>query len=108
MWRVNQSTNALTMTQGDYGVELPVTITGAELTESDRLDFVILSGMQGTEIVKKTYDDLTSGDFAIALTAQQSAALPCGRYVYRIDWYRNGTFMDNIVQSAPFVVEAKA
>lgn len=89
------------MCEGDYGIELPISIDGAELTDGDNLMITIKDVINGTQYLQKSFTD------ALSLTAAESALLPVGRYVYALDWYHNTTFLCNIIPKAPFKVVDK-
>lgn len=110
MWIVSQNDPNIGMVEGDYGIRLPIEVTGATFGAVDSVDFVIKATLDGEDIVKKTYDALTieSNTIPLELTAEESAKLPKGLYVYRLDWYQNGHFMCNLVPKATFKVVDKA
>lgn len=106
MWRV--VSNSISMTEGDFGVSLPVTINGIEFTASDTVKISILTAMNGEAIVEKEFTAIDEGTVNLELTQAESALLPVGAYVYRLDWYQSGVFMCNIVPYAAFKVVEKA
>lgn len=106
MWRV--VSNSISMTEGDFGVSLPVTINGIEFTASDTVKISILTAMNGEAIVEKEFTAIDEGTVNLELTQAESALLPVGAYVYRLDWYQSGVFMCNIVPCAAFKVVEKA
>lgn len=106
MWNVNGQN--LTMTEGDWGIQLPVTISGTTLTASDELRLTIKTAINGETIVSKNYSDISENTVNLELTEAESALLPVGTYVYLLDWYQSGAFMCNIIPSALFKVVEKA
>lgn len=106
MWRV--TANTITMTEGDFGVALPVTISGTTFTNDDTVRISILTGMNGSPIVEKEFTAIDDNTVNLELTQAESALLPVGAYVYRLDWYQSGVFMCNIVPCAAFKVVEKA
>lgn len=104
MWACYGTT--LAMTEGDFGVELPVIITGPTFTASDELRIKIV-GTDGTTIIEKTYDNITNNRFSLEFTASESALLPIGKYNYSLDWYQNSVFMCNIIPSGKLEVSDK-
>lgn len=104
MWNVNG--NALNMTEGDWGVKLPVTVTGVTFANNDSVKIVIKSGE--TTIIEKEYTNITQNTVNLELTEAESALLPVGIYVYRLDWYQDGSFMCNIIPISTFKVVDKA
>ena len=94
------------MAEGDWGVELPVTVSGATFAANDSLKIVIKNGE--TTLVEKEYTNITQNTVKLELTEAESALLPIGVYVYRLDWYQDGAFMCNIVPVSTFKVVDKA
>lgn len=103
MWVV--SGNSLTMTEGDFGVALPVSVTGAAFTDGDTIRFTFKQVANGAVILKKDFP--AASPVSLVLTAQESAKFPVGTYVYSLDWYREGSYMCNIIPSAGFKVVDK-
>ena len=106
MWRV--LSNSISMTEGDFGVSLPINISGTTFAASDTIKLTILDGVNGTEIVAKEFTNIQQNTVALELTEAESALLPVGNYVYRLDWYQDGVFMCCIVEFASFKVVEKA
>lgn len=104
MWAVNG--NHLTMTEGDWGVELPITISGVTFAASDAVRIVIKKGE--TALVTKDFTNINDNTVNLELTEAESALFSVGTYVYSLDWYQNGAFMCNIIPSAVFKVVDKA
>lgn len=104
MWNVNGIT--LNMTEGDWGVKLPVTVTGVTFTENDSVRIKIQQ--DETTIIEKEYTNITQNTFDLEFTEAESALLPVGSYLYSLDWYQDGAFMCNIIPSGMFLVGDKA
>lgn len=104
MWYVNG--NNISMTEGDFGIELPITVHGVTLGEQDSIKFTIKSG--DATIIEKDFSDISHNTINLDLTEAESALLPVGLYSYVLDWYQNGVFMCNIIPSGRFVVGDKA
>lgn len=104
MWNVNGIT--LNMTEGDWGVKLPVTVTGVTFTANDSVRVKIQRGE--TTIIEKEYTNITQNTFDLEFTEAESALLPVGSYLYSLDWYQDGAFMCNIIPSGMFLVGDKA
>lgn len=99
-WTVED--NGISMCEGDYGIDLPITITGVELTDADSLMITIRSAINvGDPLLQKSFTE------ALSLSAEDTAQLPVGKYVYSLDWYKNDQFMCNIIPKAPFRVVDK-
>lgn len=95
------------MTEGDFGIQLPVTINGATFAANDSVRLTIKTKPNGDVVLEKEYTDI-SGGFVLVLTEAESESLPVGSYTYSMDWYNDGAFMCNIIRSASFRVEDKA
>ena len=106
MW--NSNGYQLQMTEGDFGVRLPITITGPTFTAADEVKLTIKSSMNGSTILEKTFDNISQNTVNLILTASESALLPVGKYVYSLDWYQSGQFLCNIIPFAAFKVVDKA
>ena len=98
MWAVNN--NDLKMAEGDYGVALPIKISGMTFSASDRVRLVIKKKVNGDTILTKEFTNIQQSTISLELTAEESALLPIGDYVYRLDAYQNGNYLYNIIPSA--------
>lgn len=104
MWSYGNTT--ITMTKGDYGVGLAITVKGVPISANDSLQFRISRG--SAAIIKMDFPHPSNNKVEIVLTKEQSDKLPVGVYNYGLDWYRDGEFMYSVIPSAQFKVEAKA
>lgn len=105
MW--SGDVNRLIMTEGDYGVELPVTITGVTLDANDSLRFSFVDS-EGNLILEKDYSEIVDNEVALSFTEEESAQLPAGAYAYSIDWYQDSNFLCNLVVGCVLRVVDKA
>ena len=105
MWSVKNA--SISMTEGDYGVELPFTISGVTLTAQDRLRFTFKDKRNGETVLSV---ELTPTNNAVSLEFSEadSAKFSVGEYVYSLDWYQDGSFLCNVIPSASFLVVDKA
>lgn len=106
MWAVN-GTN-LQMAEGDYGISIPVTVSGTTLSASDTLKFVFLAAKNGRVILEKEFTNISENTVNLELTEEESALFTPRMYVYRLDWYQDGNFLCNIIPEASFKVVDKA
>ena len=106
MWAVNGQD--LKMTEGDWGIQLPVTIDGTTLTANDELKLTIKTAINGDVVVEKTFSNISQNTVNLVFTAQESALFSVGTYVYALDWFQNGAFVCNIIPAAMFKVVEKA
>lgn len=104
MWTV--SGNSITMTEGDWGIKLPVTISGVTFTASDSVKITVKTGE--TTLLEKDFGNILQNTVNLELTSSESANLPVGAYIYSLDWYQEGAFMCNIIPFGLFKVGDKA
>lgn len=98
----------LRMTEGDYGLGLPFTITGVTLGANDSLKFVFKQRKNGTIILEKTYNGISENTVNLEFSEAESALFKPGKYVYSLDWYQDGSFLGNIIESGSLKVGDKA
>lgn len=106
MWVV--SGNDLKMTENDFGVALPITIKGVMLGDLDSLKFTFKDRMNGDTLLEKDFGGFGGNTVNLEFTEEESALFPVGVYVYRLDWYQDGNFMCNLIESALLRVGDKA
>lgn len=99
--------NNLQMAEGDFGLTLPITIGGTELSSADTIRLTIKAVKDGEAIIER---DMIPTDNTVnfTITAAETSDLPAGVYVYSLDWYQNGHFMCNIIPVGVFKVVDKA
>lgn len=103
MWTVRDNIN-ISMDEGDWGVELPISVSGITITSSDSLRLSILDGYDGPAIITKEYSNLSNNTINLELTQQESAKLKPRSYVWRLDWYQDENFQCNLIKGASFKV----
>lgn len=106
MW--GGTSSRLRMVEGDWGIELPFTITGAELGASDSLKFTFKKNTNGEPIIEKVYDGITDNTVRLVFTQAESALLTPGAYVFSLDWYQDGSFLGNLIDNGTLKVVDKA
>ena len=106
MWTV-QNAN-IQMVEGDYGVILPVTITGVNLKVGDTLKFTFLTNTNGEIVLEKEFNNVVNNTIEFEFSDVESALFDVKTYVYRLDWFKNGEFMCNLIPGALFKVVDKA
>ena len=106
MWAVNGQ--ELRMVEGDFGLKLPVTISGATFSANDEAKLIIKRTPNGDALIEKTFSEITENTFDLEITEAETELLPVGSYVYLLDWYQDGAFMCNIIPTAQFKVVEKA
>lgn len=99
----------LTMTVEDYGVGLEFTLdVGATLGVNDTVKFVFKEADSEEDLIVKEITGITNNKVELVFTEEESAKLPIGSYVYRLDWYQSGSFMDCLIEVASLKVVKKA
>ena len=95
MWTVLAG-STIQMVEGDYGLELPITVSGITLAANDEIRVKIAKG--DNVLIEKTYGEISQNTVTLMLTEAESALLPVGNYCYSLDWYQDGAFMCNVIQ----------
>lgn len=106
MWNCNGLN--ISMVRGDYGIELPITISGTTLTNADELMLVVKDRINGNTLLTKSFGNIQNNTVNLVLTAAESALLPEGMHLYSLDWYQSGHFLSNVIPAAMFGVVSKA
>ena len=96
------------MVEGDFGLELPITISGATFAAGDELCMTFKTAANGTTILTKTFGNIQNNTVKLVLTEEESALFAVGSYVYALDWYQDGVFLCNIIPCAGLRVVDKA
>lgn len=108
MWNTKGKNSVdLTMTEGDFGVEMTVEIDGFTISSSDTVELTVKKTRNGKAIVEKTFEINEDNTIDLVFTEDESDDLKVGTYLYRLDIYRNGVFMYNVVNNAKLKVEDK-
>lgn len=102
MWVVNG--NDLKMAEGDYGVILPIKITGMTFGASDSAQLVIKNKMNGEVLITKTFTNIQNNTINLELTQAESEMLTVGTYYYRLDAYQDGNYLNNLIPYASLKV----
>ena len=98
----------LEMCEGDWGIALPITISGTTLTASDEVLFTLKNKLNGTTVLTKAFSNISQNTISLSLTESESDSLAVGTYVYSLDWYQSEMFVCNLVPTALFKVVDKA
>ena len=104
MWKVNVID--IQMTEGDYGIALPVTIEGIDHEVNDSVAFTVKDKVDGDPLILNVYVLETAPTFDIIM--DRNDELPVGEYVYTMDWLRGTQFRCNIISCGVFRVVNKA
>ena len=106
----NSESLLIEMVEGDWGEELPLEIeTESDITSSDKFIIEIFKDIRSREpIITKNYENIQENTINFRLTQEESEKLKVGTYFYNIDWYKENSFLSNIVKSKMFKVTDKA
>lgn len=104
---LRSSGKKIIMTEKNYGLHLPIKITGATIQKNDTLEFYIKQTGAKESVIQNKYDNINENTIDFVLTKEQSEKLKVGIYQYSIDWYRDNIFLNTIVNGYPFEVEKK-
>ena len=109
MWALLTEDGAnVSFVEGDYGIILPITVDGIEISPDDTIMVTVKDGKNGTTVVEKGITEITDNVIPLSFTAIESAQLTVGKYVYNLDWYHDSTFLCNILNNAILKVVDKA
>lgn len=108
MWNINGKNSLdITMTEGDFGVEMSIEIDGFSISSSDTIELTVKKTRNGKAILEKTFTINDDNTIDLVFTEAESDDLKVGTYIYRLDIYRNGVFMYNVVNNAKLKVVDK-
>ena len=108
MWNTkSKGSTDLTMTEGDFGVEMSIEIDGLSISSSDTIELVVKKTRNGKAVLEKTFEINDDNTIDLVFTEAETDDLKVGTYIYRLDVYRNGVFMYNVVNNSKLKVEDK-
>lgn len=99
--------NNLTMVEGDWGVELPITVDDVTFAQNDMLRFTFKDQVNGKTLLEKEYTPVEN-TVNLVFSESETEQFPVGSYVYSLDWFQSGAFLCNIIPSATLKVVEKA
>lgn len=108
MWITDDKQDTISMCEGDYGIRLTITVHDVTFSNADTLKFTVKKNKNGDVLVEKEFSAVDESSIELEFTAEESAHLPVGKFVYVLDWYQNGIFLCNLIPSAVFKVVDKA
>ena len=94
------------MVEGDFGQPLIMNIVGGTITQEDVINFFVKNDA-GDIILSKDFTNVVDNKIHFVLTKEESDKLQVGNYVYNLDWFRDGVFMNNIKNNEIFQVKDK-
>lgn len=112
MFIVDEKKQKISMTEGDYGVVLPLTIeleNGETLGAEDKFLFKIYEKIDTDPIITQEYDNIEDNIIPFKLSKEESSRLIKGKiYYYDIDWYIENEMNENIIGKKKFKIIDKA
>jgi hypothetical protein len=96
----------LSMVEGDFGQPLIMNIVGGTITQEDVINFFVKNDA-GDIILSKDFTNVVDNKVHFVLTKEESDKLQVGNYIYNLDWFRDGVFMNNIKNNEIFQVKDK-
>lgn len=108
MFKGDEGKKKIEMTEGDFGLVLPIKIGGIELTESDEFSLKIFKEKDAEPVLTKTFKNIVNNTLELQFTQEESKKLEIGDYYYDLDWFQDDTFLSNILAGKKFVVKDKA
>ena len=105
MWNVNGQD--LKMCEGDWGIQLPIKISGTTLAAADEIKLTVKTAVNGDVVLEKTFADIQNNTVNFELTEDETELLSVGTYYYALDWYQDGAFMCNIIPASLYKVVEK-
>lgn len=93
----------ITMDYGDWGVEIPFSITG-DICPSDELVFIIAQRICEEPIIIKMGHTTAEGYYSVTLSKEESSLLNAGKYIWGLQQYRDTEFLNTIVNGSKLEV----
>lgn len=108
MWNTkSKGSTDITMTEGDWGVSIPIVVQGIEIDDDDSVLLTIKKTKNGKAYLEKTFTNIEANTIDLAFTESESDDLKVGSYLYTLDWYKNGEFYYCLVNNGKLKVEDK-
>lgn len=96
---------SIQMVEGDFGIELPLSVNGVTFTERDELRIKIARGED--VLITKTFSSITDNTVRLVLSEPDSALLPIGAYQYSLGGKRRDPNLRQIQQQQPVLLRGK-
>ena len=108
MWNTKSKGSIdITMTEGDWGVSIPIKVSGVTIDGADSVLLTIKKEKNGEAFLEKTFTGIIANTIDLSFTEAESESLVVGSYLYTLDWYKNGVFYYCLVNNGKLKVEDK-
>lgn len=110
MFKVDEEKMRIEMTEGDFGIVLPIEIDieEAEISNIDKFILKIFKEINGEVIIEKVFEKIENNTLELKFTQEESKKLEIGDYFYDLDWFQEDAFLSNILAKKKIVVTDKA
>ena len=108
MFNVDEEKKKIEMTEGDFGIALPVEIEGIDVSNADKFVLKIFKEINGQAIIEKVFENITNNTIELSFTQEESEKLEIGDYYYDLDWFQEDVFLSNILAKKRLKVSDKA
>lgn len=99
--------NVISMVEGDFGLSLPITISGTTINDDETLIFYIKKN-DGTDLISpKEYTKIQENTFDLFFSKEETEKMKVGTYLYYLDWYKKDEFLGSVINGQVFKVEGK-
>lgn len=92
--------NKITMDVNDYGIQLPIDVTGATFALTDKMRFEIKKSKDSDVLFSKDYlnelDNSSKFRFFFELTQEESIQFSPGNYIYFVKYVKDDIVRDTI------------
>jgi hypothetical protein len=96
------------MVEGDFGLALPFTVSGIELSATDKLKFTFKQTVNGKTMLEKVFENIENNTVKLEFSEEESALFVPGTYAFSLDWYQDGVFCGNLIENGTLKVVDKA
>ena len=108
MWNTkSKGSTDITMTEGDFGVSIPIVVQGITIGSGDSVLLTIKKTRNGSAYIEKVFTDIVANTIDLSFTESETDDLKVGSYVYTLDWYKGSQFMYCLVNNGKLKVEDK-
>lgn len=107
MWTAKEDGSYMQMAVGDFGIQLPFSVSDVTLTQSDTIRFAFARPDGSGVVLTKNYNNPQNNTVNLEFTEAESALFSVGKYLFSMDWYRGEELMCNLIKAGIFEVAGK-